>query len=316
MHVRAFVAIARIAPVTPHFLGKSRIFLTLYKLLGLQKRHIVVSARLRRPVPFVAELDLHSWLQRIAFLTGGYEHETVELLRALHRYDARGGYLLDVGANIGLISIPFAMQMPTDAVAVVAVEAVPDNVRTLRANVDRNGLSRRIQILPFGLGDESARVQIQVEGDLETGAGTGTANILPPGSTHECVRQEIVIRTLDELVTEGQVPSACSVIKIDTDGYDLKVLQGASAFLLRERPVIFGEFSAHCLRWHGQSLADIVSFAEAHGYQVWRRLGSTLRFEHHTAVAHVPYSDDLLLVPEERLESFLVLISELRPRSL
>lgn len=291
MTVPLFTLLGRLSAALPPFRGKVRIFLLFYRLLGLSKRHIVLETRLRRPVAFRAELDLHAWLQRLAFLTGGYEEDTVDFLVRLHRF-AGSGYLLDVGANIGLIAIPFAK---LTGGRVVAVEAVPDNVIVLRHNVAANDLNDAITILPVGLGDEAKIVQIQVEGDLQAGEGTGTANILPDGSSYECVRQELRIERLDALA----LPDGCSVMKIDTDGYDLKVVMGGVEFLQRNRPIVFGEFSAHCLAWHGQSVEDVIAFARTHGYETWRRQGTSWRFAPF-AESTDKFEQDLLLVPREK----------------
>lgn len=296
---RVFLASGRVAARLPHVRGKTRVLLALYKLLGLSGKHLIVDARLRRPVRFDAQLDLHAWLQRVAFLTGGYEEDTVEFLLELHARVGRDGYLLDVGANIGLIAIPFAKSVPARQPSVIAVEAVPDNVAVLRRNLALNHLQEAVPVVPFGLGATGGSVQIQVEGDLRSGEGTGTANILPDGSTYDCVRQEIVIRTVDELADSGELPDGCSVIKIDTDGYDLKVLEGATRFLGRNRPIIFGEFSAHCLGWHGQSIADVAVFAAANGYAVWQRELPSWRFRAYAPERAAGFVQDLLLVPHE-----------------
>lgn len=265
--------------------------LLLYSLLGLAGKHIVVHTTLRRPTVFQARLDLHAWLQRVAFLTGGYEPDTVELLLALHRARGGRGALLDVGANIGLIAIPFSI---LTGAAVFAAEAVPDNVQALGTNIGLNALQRRLRVFPFALGSQPGQAAIQVEGDLEAGEGTGTANILPDGSTFECVRQLIEVRTLDSCMSEFP---RCSVMKIDTDGYDLKVLEGAVDLLARDRPVIFGEFSRHCMGWHGQTIDDVHSFAVAHGYALWLRRGRGWSLSR--GGSDPSYEQDALLIPRE-----------------
>lgn len=300
--VRLFVAAGRVAARLPHIRGKTRLLLALYKLVGLEHRHYPVRTRLRRPVPFDVQLDLHSWLQRVAFLTGGYEEDAVEFLLELHRRQGSDGSLLDVGANIGVISIPFVRKSCAGA---IAVEAVPDNVALLRRNLELNGLGEQVQVLSFALGATAGTAQIQVEGDLHAGEGSGTANILPDGSTYECVRQEIVVRTLDDLVASGVLASRCPVVKIDTDGYDLKVLQGGTRFLERERPVIFGEFAAHCLAWHGQTVEDVVAFAREQRYETWFRVPHTWSF---TREQPAKFDQDLLLVPTESVTTFASLL--------
>lgn len=279
---RLYAAIARLSAHLPAVRGRTRAFLLLYRALRLERQHVIVRARLTQPVAYEATLDLHAWAQRVAFLTGGYEPETTRFLMRLRN---GGGYLLDVGANVGLIAIPFAR---ATGAPVVAVEAVPDNAAVLRANVEANALAGQITVLPIGLGDEAKTVDIQVEGDLGAGQGTGTANILPDGSSYDCVRQTLRIERLDDV----DLPRGCSVIKIDTDGYDLKVLQGGRAFLERERPAIFGEFSAHCMAWHGQTLDDVIAFARE------------LRYDVLSQRDRASFSADLVLIPAEARERF------------
>lgn len=299
---KLFVFAARLSGRAPQFRGKVRLILALYRLLRLEGRHVSVRAEFRRPVRYAAEIDLHSWLQRFALVAGGYEPETAEFLIRLRDLSGRKGYVLDVGANVGLIAIPTAKLLGHPSPAVIAIEAVPDNVRRLLRNIELNHLAGTVSVIPQGVGAVAGSVEIQVEGDLHAGEGTGTANILPVGSTYACVRQTIEISTIDELASAGRVPSGCSVVKIDTDGYDLQVLQGAEVFLRRERPLIFGEFAEHCLKWHGQSAADVQCFAAKHGYSAWKvdRKHTFTRF----AAPDPSFSQDLLLVPHE-LESRL-----------
>ena len=303
---RLFVSISRLSSRLPAFRGRTRVFLLLYQVLGLSHHSLLVDARLRRPVPFSARLNIQSWLQRIAFLTGGYESETVDFLHRLWQSRAGSGYLLDIGANVGMISIPFALMAratASDNPLVIAVEAVPDNARALETNIGLNDLGTEVVVIESALGDAEKTIHIQVEGDLASGEGSGTANILPDDSTYACVTQPLVLRTLDGLLASGLLAANCSVIKIDTDGYDLKVLEGAVGFLGKCRPVIFGEFSAHCMQWHKQSIADVERFAENMDYDVFfRNEENSLTFAREQPIDG--FVQDLLLVPRENCDEF------------
>jgi FkbM family methyltransferase len=306
-----FETAGRIVVRLPRFRGRTRACLLLFRFLGLQGQHTFVETTLSAPVAYRVRLDLHSWLQRIAFLTGEYEAETVRFLLELHRSTGRRDCLLDIGANIGLISIPAALQLEAGqrGPRVVSIEAVSDNAAALRHNISLNSAHDLVTVIEAALGDHEGIVDIQVEGDLSAGEGTGTANILPIGSTldpngkYECVRNPVAIRTLDSLWQEGRLTSSCSVVKIDTDGYDLKILEGALGFLDACRPVIFGEFSAHCLRWHGQSIGDVEAFARARNYEIWQRLPGHDRPRFTCQLNASTYSQDVLLVPAERIGS-------------
>ncbi|MDZ4814527.1 MAG: FkbM family methyltransferase [Pseudomonadota bacterium] len=295
-----FVTIARLSAHLPAFRGRTRAFLLLYTLLGLNGHKLVVETQLRRPIRFSARLDIQSWLQRVAFLTGEYEGNTVTFLHRVWQGRGGRGYLLDVGANVGMISVPFAL-IARDSMqrrpVVIAVEAVPDNAAALTTNIALNRLEDSVQVIGTALGDEEKSIRIQVEGDLAAGEGSGTANILPDGSTYGCVAQTLRLLTLDGLLAAGKIGPDCTVIKIDTDGYDLKVVQGGAALLASGRPIVYGEFSAHCMQWHHQTIDDVRRFAEKLNYALLFRQDSRMRFSDLPPVAG--YSQDVLLVPNE-----------------
>jgi hydroxypyruvate isomerase len=91
----AFRVIGGMSARLPRFRGKHRVFLALFNALGLRDKHVSVVAKLQQPVTFRARLDLHSWLQRLAYVAGEYEADTVRLLVRLGASMARPGYLLD-----------------------------------------------------------------------------------------------------------------------------------------------------------------------------------------------------------------------------
>ena len=306
---RLFVFVGRLSARLPSFRGRTRAFLLLFEALGLKKSHVLVDTTLREPTAFRVRLDLHSWLQRIAFLTGEYEADTARFLMKLHEASGRDGALLDVGANVGLVSIPAALLLALkgaragNARQVVCIEAVPANARALRENVHLSGTEDLIDVIESAVGEAVKTVEIQVEGNLAEGEGSGTASILAEKSTYECVRIPLLVTTLDGLVREGRLLPSCTVMKIDTDGYDLKVLQGGAEFLRKTRPVIFGEFSAHCMKWHGQTIKDVVEFAGSMSYEVWRKVDDgTWRFS--KDLRREAFEQDLLLVPSEAERRF------------
>ncbi len=252
--------------------------------------------KLSRPVAHHMALDVRAWAQRLAYVDGGYEPDTVDFLHALSAPDQSPGYLLDVGACIGAITVPYAVIRRNELpVSVIAFEAVGDNAKLLRENVGLNSLTANVVVHGVALGEAAKTVDIQVEGDRKAGEGAGTANILAEESKYECVRQTIQVMRLDDLA----LPHGCGVVKIDTDGYDLKVMQGATSFLRRERPVVFGEFSAHCMNWHGQTVDDVARFCESIDYRLYARADAGFRFM--DKVQKDSFVQDLLLVPAEKL---------------
>jgi FkbM family methyltransferase len=235
-----------------------------------------------------------------------YEPGTVEFLYRLRK---PGEAFLDVGANVGLIAIPFALLCKvssknhvggkTNPTLTYCIEAVAANRESLEINVGLNDLMEQIEVIGSAVGDCEKDVDIQVERNQKSGEGTGTANIISEGSTYECERIPLHVTTIDKLVTDGKLPRNCGLIKIDTDGYDLFALMGAKSLIERARPIIYGEFMAHCLSWHGQSIDDVQAYFGSLGYRIYtRRKGWSFR----ALGDGVPFVQDALCVPEEKVD--------------
>ena len=293
-HVAFYRKFARQWRRLPNFRGKIRIAMELYRILGLENHHIFETATIKNPTKYRAILDLHSWLERLAFMMNGYESDAV---RFLARCYPDVGYFLDIGANIGLISLPITERKSAPP-AIFCIEAVRANFDRLRQNIDLNHHQKIIVPINQGVGECEKFVEIQVEGNLREGEGTGTGNILADGSTHPCERIPLKITTIDTLMDSGKLPQDCALVKIDADGYDLKILQGATRLLSTSRPIIFGEFMRHCLAWHGQSHEDVIEFVRRFDYRVYSKYRGTWQFllcnENHV-------ESDLLIIPEENV---------------
>lgn len=283
----------------PNFRGKVRAALELYRVLGLENHHIFETATIKYPARYLAILDIHSWHEHLAFLMNGYESDAVRFLARCYPGE---GYFLDVGANIGLICFPFAELIDQSrrgaSPRIYCIEAVKANFERLIQNIEINNRQNAIIPIGKGVGDCEKIVEIQVEGNLKEGEGTGTANILAVGTAHPCERISLEITTIDKLIGSGALPQDCSLVKIDVDGYDLKVLEGAVNLLTSSRPIIFGEFMRHCLAWHGQSHDDVVEFVRQFDYQVYSKDRSAWRF-----LSYQEYNveSDLLIVPMEKI---------------
>jgi len=212
-----------------------------------------------------------------------------------------GGTFLDIGANIGLISLPIAARLkaPTNSPGsfVYAVEAMPSNFLSLCTNISLNKLDRLIVPINVGVGAEEGETSIQIEGDDPE--RTGTANILPSVS---CLTMPLKIRPIDLLVAERQLPGDISLIKIDTDGYDFEVLKGAQKLLRENRPLIYAELDEHCLSWHGYGIKEVRAYLDGIDYYVWPvKSMSPPRF---SSTVSAEYKMNCMVVPKERANDF------------
>ena len=79
--------------------------------------------------------------------------------------------------------------------------------------------------------------------------------------------ERVEARTLDQLVAEhGLAPG---IVKVDVEGFEHHVFEGARDTLARHRPVVVSELSDYLLRKNGSSARAIVQQFESRGYRVF-----------------------------------------------
>ncbi len=150
----------------------------------------------------------------------------IDLLKELQPYIKKNAVILDIGANIGNHSVYWAVK--TDAKRIYSFEPVKDFFKILQKNVEINNLNNKIKIFNIGLSDK------KINGSISFYDRT---NI---GGTH--VKQDpngnLLLDKLDNIKIEE---NAVDFIRIDVEGHELEVLQGARETLIKYKPTIFIE---------------------------------------------------------------------------
>lgn len=183
--------------------------------------------------------------------------DELELSRWLARLGRQGGFLVDVGANAGYFTLLWASVR--DGNQVMAFEPSPRNFRMLESNVNAAGLSAQVQLSPVAVGRRRELMHFDPGPDHQTGWGglrlSAASNFLP-----------MVVQSLDDLM---QGVERIAVLKIDTEGADAWVLEGA-ATLLRERRIehVFCEINASRMKKLGIGRERPRQLLESHGYTV------------------------------------------------
>lgn len=154
----------------------------------------------------------------------------------------------DIGAFHGLLTIFFASRCR----CVVAWEPTEKNRARLLENVELNGF-QNVTVRPYALGNSSTSVLMRY--DVNAPGAASADPTVSKGSLSEIVE----IRTLDE---ERDLP-APDLIKVDTEGFELSVLQGATQLLTR-KPALF-------LEMHGANDDDKRKRVEAIVAFLWER---------------------------------------------
>ena len=148
------------------------------------------------------------------------------LLHFLRREDL----FIDVGANVGSFSLLAAGVVGARC---VALEAVPSTFAALTRNIGVNRLEELVRPVCVAAGPRSGRIRFSVDRGPQNG---------PVGESYSGATAEVPMMSLDN-VTDVSSPT---LVKVDAEGSDSQVLEGASQTLRRRslKAVLLEEDSA------------------------------------------------------------------------
>jgi FkbM family methyltransferase len=168
--------------------------------------------------------DLGDEIGATLLRTGSYEGpEIAAVLRWMAATQRSDGLVIDVGANIGTTSVPFARA----GFRVLALEPVPSNVTMLRANIESNSLSSLVRVVPVAVTDANCAV------GMWTGEGSGQAEVAVDGEEPALLRWgarghyvQVDGRPLADLLAQnGVVVDDVSLVWADVQGAETSVIR-------------------------------------------------------------------------------------------
>jgi FkbM family methyltransferase len=174
----------------------------------------------------------------------------------LTTYLRSGDVYLDVGANIGATVIPAAKTVGNQG-RVVAFEPHPRIYSYLLENITLNGLTN-VDAHNLALGNQSGEIYFTDEFMDDTNH-VSTEPL--PGS----LKVQAVV--LDQITAEL---ANIALLKIDVEGYERFVLEGAEATLEKSQCLYF-EVVERNFRDFGYSTPDLLRYITERGFQLYRR---------------------------------------------
>lgn len=206
------------------------------------------------------------------------------------------GTFIDVGANIGTICVPVALSGSN----VIAVELLPANCLRLFLAAIHNQLPN-LRIVQAASTSENCL--------LPYGGSEAWGHIVPGG---ERIAVGLSLDTIVDfqLLCEASFVRAPVVVKIDVEGHELEVLQGACELLDRYRPLVIFE-SIEMADADKTRTRAVKSLLTARGYSLYLQRGSILIPRGVTDLQEGLVSD-FLAIPTEVI-SELSLPYEVRP---
>lgn len=183
----------------------------------------------------------------------GFEPETTGLFLSLAR---RATVVVDVGANTGLYSL--LAGRANDSCRIMAIEPVARVRELLERNLELNGLSERCVVVPGAASRAHGTLQFHVPyGAVPTSASLNVDGFR--GYRGEVV--DVLAHVLDDLCAKYE---RIDLLKIDVEGFEDHVLEGATGVLDRSAPIIIVE----CIP--DGPCRTVQALLEPHGYTFFR----------------------------------------------
>ncbi len=165
---------------------------------------------------------------------------------------APGTSVIDVGANVGFFTLKFARWV-SEGGKVIAIEPEPLNYARLRRAIASAGLDHVVETVQAAAAEKSGEVKL-----LVNPVHPGDHRISETGAP-------VVAVTIDDLLAARNWPRV-SLIKIDVQGAESRVLAGASKTLQSFHPALLVEVCDEALRLLGSSAKELLTYLSRLGY--------------------------------------------------
>ncbi len=191
------------------------------------------------------QLNLNEMIDFSIYYFGCYKKNTYDAIRKLCQ---KGMVALDIGANIGAYTFKMA-QLVGETGRVIAIEPMKWAFNKLKQNMRLNNFQNLI-IEKIALSNESKKELTHFK-----------SSWLKSGTSDERSKKKEIIQfsSLDEYLKNTGIDKV-QFIKLDVDGYEFNVLQGAIKTLRRDKPKIILELGIETAARMNISVTEIISF--------------------------------------------------------
>ncbi len=167
------------------------------------------------------------------------------------------GSVLDVGANIGIMTVHLGQQLPNSVIH--AFEPMPTNVSVLKKIISKFKL-KSVKLHEIALGDSVGSVKMVLPKNGRTKM-QGLSHV-----KHESITEwndgeefEVPLDTLDNILPSEKIQG----IKIDVENFEYFALKGGRKILEKDHPIIYAEL------WDNENRAKCFELLNEFSYQAF-----------------------------------------------
>ena len=193
--------------------------------------------------------DLNRSTVEKLILEGINSQPEIALIKLLRKKLPGNMVFVDVGGNIGT----FLCQFLDKCERVIVFEPMPALAHVIRRSIEFNK-DHKIFLIDKAAGDKDGKVLMQDNNNSRVTTTEYPGDIV-----------EIEITTLDK---ELALLQKVDFIKIDVEGYEIHVLNGAKELIKKFRPVLLIEVHPMYLEHYNEPVSDIMTFLEENNYDI------------------------------------------------
>ena len=191
-------------------------------------------------------------------VVGDYESLETRILKFFAR---KSETIVDIGANVGYYSVELGRILSSSA-KIHAFEPVPESFEQLERNVRLNSLSNVVSCNQVAISNSDGSLALY-KPRISGSSASSARNLHPKEKVHRIL---VAMTTLDNYI-DSQALDSFDLLKIDVEGAELMVIEGALRAIKTYKPVIFAELLRKWSAHFGYHPNDVLQMLIPLGYQ-------------------------------------------------
>ena len=205
-------------------------------------------------------LDLNEGIDLSIFLFGTSEQK-IKKLKKIFKLNQKIT-VLDIGANIGSISLLIAKMFPK--CKIYAIEPTNYAFKKLTKNLDLNkNLRNNILLKQLFISKNSRPKKVWSSWNFKSETNKHKKHF---GSLQTIKKKSYI--TLNNFINFEKI-KRIDFIKLDVDGHELDVLKSGEKFLKKKRPIIFIEIAPYLYPEFGYKCSELIKYISKLGYSFY-----------------------------------------------
>ena len=224
----------------------------------------MINFSMSMPNSYFSTLSFRQKCRWIAhFLKAKYRHKERKRSLMLASFVEEGSTIIDVGANVGLLTKEFALAHNRN-INVIAFEPGDYCLSILRSVV---GNLDNVEIVEAGVGEEDTTNTLKTPVKNAGSMGIGLSQI-GGELEREHVSQEVKVMKLDTFYRKNK-GLKIGLLKVDVEGGEFNVVKGANDLIEEHKPIWYMEIEERWTDKYGYKPVDLFNYMFERGYSAY-----------------------------------------------